>query len=115
MSFTQRDIVIVNFPFTDITGSKKRPALIVSNSKVNSSGDYTIVMLTSQAINGDLCEKITNADVNPNFKGLTEMNVYCKKIAVLNKSVISHKITECVNIEKFKLIIKKIESCFALE
>lgn len=29
--YEQRDIVLVPFPYSDLTGAKQRPALIVSN------------------------------------------------------------------------------------
>jgi len=47
MRFKQGDIVTVNFPFSDLTNTKKRPALVVSKSKVNNTGDYLLVQITS--------------------------------------------------------------------
>jgi mRNA interferase MazF len=38
--FEQGDIVSVAFPFTNASTSKRRPALILSNHKVNQTGDY---------------------------------------------------------------------------
>ena len=43
--FKQGDIVSVNFPFTDIRITKKRPALIISNEKVNNTGDYLLAQI----------------------------------------------------------------------
>ena len=43
------DIVIVPFPFTDQTATKKRPAVIVSSSFYNSSlPDIVLMAITSQ-------------------------------------------------------------------
>ncbi len=43
------DIVIVPFPFTDLTTVKKRPALVISPGSYNKSGqDVVIVFLTSR-------------------------------------------------------------------
>lgn len=47
-SYQQGDIVVVQFPFTDISQTKKRPALILSNATVNQTGDYLMVQITSQ-------------------------------------------------------------------
>lgn len=50
MKYNQRDIVLVNYPFTDLKGSKVRPALIISNKRVNKTGDYIFIMITSQKL-----------------------------------------------------------------
>lgn len=39
----QRDIVLVNFPFSDQSGEKIRPALVISNNEFNSSGEDVVV------------------------------------------------------------------------
>jgi len=41
--YAQGDIVVVSFPFTDISQTKKRPALVLSNHLVNQTGDYLLV------------------------------------------------------------------------
>jgi mRNA interferase MazF len=43
------DIVLVRFPFTDLTSAKKRPAIIVSPSAyAQLHGDVVLIALTSQ-------------------------------------------------------------------
>ena len=42
------DVVIVPFPFSEKTGSKRRPALVVSNSAFNRSGHTVLVMITTR-------------------------------------------------------------------
>jgi len=41
-------IVLVNYSFTDHSGSKVRPALVVSNDSFNSRGDFTVVPISAQ-------------------------------------------------------------------
>jgi len=43
------DIVLVEYPFTDTSGSKLRPVLVVSADEFNSGEDVVIVPLSSQA------------------------------------------------------------------
>ncbi len=44
------DVVLVPFPFTDQTGTKKRPAVIVSSAAYNAARrDVVIMAVTSQA------------------------------------------------------------------
>ena len=47
--FSFGDVVLVPFPFTDQTGTKKRPAVIVSSHGYNASRrDIVIMAITSQ-------------------------------------------------------------------
>lgn len=47
--YEQKDIVLIPFPYSDLTGSKQRPALIISNGKINKSEDRVCVLVTSNA------------------------------------------------------------------
>src|SRR5438067_195713 len=43
------DVVLVRFPFTDLTSSKKRPALVLSPPQFSTQyGDIVVLALTSQ-------------------------------------------------------------------
>src|SRR6266705_1299059 len=47
--YKRGDIVLVPFPFTDLSSSKRRPALVVSPDWFNSSNqDFVLVAITSQ-------------------------------------------------------------------
>lgn len=49
MAHSFGDVVLVPFPFTDQSGAKKRPAVIVSSSGYNASRrDLVIMAITSQ-------------------------------------------------------------------
>lgn len=41
------DVVLVDYPFTDRTGSKRRPALVVSSDEFNKGEDVVIVPISS--------------------------------------------------------------------
>jgi mRNA interferase MazF len=43
------DIVIVDFPYSDRTGSKKRPSLVVQADSLNQSRDDTILAIITAA------------------------------------------------------------------
>ncbi len=45
--YEQGEIVLIPFPYSDLTGVKKRPALIVSNKKLNNSDDRLCCLITS--------------------------------------------------------------------
>ena len=48
--FIKGDVVIIPFPFTDLTGSKKRPAFVIANL----SGDDIIVCQITSKFKSDL-------------------------------------------------------------
>ena len=48
MPYNQGDIVLVSFPFTDLTSSKRRPALVLSPDSFNAAGmDLVLAAVTS--------------------------------------------------------------------
>lgn len=45
--YNQRDVVLIPFPYSDLTGVKLRPALILSNAKLNKTEDRICCLITS--------------------------------------------------------------------
>lgn len=90
--FEQGDIVSVAFPFTDASTSKKRPALILSNQKVNQTGDYLMVQITSKVNNDGLSMNMKNSDFLIKILPLRSY-IRIHKIFLLNESLILNKIT----------------------
>lgn len=48
MTYEQKEVVLMPFPYTDLTGKKLRPALIISNDKLNRTDDRLCVLVTSK-------------------------------------------------------------------
>jgi mRNA interferase MazF len=93
MALYQRgDIVAVQFPFTDISQTKKRPAIVISNATVNATGDYLLVQITSQVKVDFLSISIDSSDFYGNPLPLKSF-VRIHKVFLLNESLIINKIT----------------------
>lgn len=45
--YEQGEIVLIPFPYTDLTGVKKRPSIIISNSLINKTQDRICALITS--------------------------------------------------------------------
>jgi mRNA interferase MazF len=54
MSFDRGDVVLVPFPFTDLTTQKQRPGLVISSKDFNDSSPDTIVLAITSQIPKDL-------------------------------------------------------------
>ena len=90
-TYRKWDIIIVPFPFTDLTTVKKRPALVVSPDNYNKSGqDVVIAFLTSRM------------DVSPRFgdyrirfwqeSGLPKAALLRMKFATIDREIIVKRI-----------------------
>jgi mRNA interferase MazF len=104
--FQQGDIVSVNFPFSDSTITKKRPALIISNQKVNHMGDYLCVQITSKVKHDGLSLPIVKGDY---IKWPLPLKSYIRvhKIFLLNESFIIRKVST-VNMKFISLVATNI-------
>ena len=91
--FEQGDIVSVAFPFTNASTSKKRPALILSNQKVNQTGDYLLVQITSKTRNDGLSMNLNDSDYLLKVLPLKSY-IRIHKIFLLNESLILGKISK---------------------
>ena len=57
--FIKGDVVILPFPFSDLSQAKRRPALVVANLK---GDDLILCQITSQTVSDDYAVAITNID-----------------------------------------------------
>ena len=49
MIYERGDVVLIRFPFTDLKGSKQRPALVISTAEYNRRGQDVVVAAVSSA------------------------------------------------------------------
>jgi mRNA interferase MazF len=91
VNYNQGDIVLVPFPFTDGANSKPRPAIVVSNSKVNSTQDVILAQITSQPRADDFSFALENSSLDIPLHQSSQ--VRCHKIFTMQKSVIIKKIS----------------------
>jgi mRNA interferase MazF len=103
-------VVLVPFPFTDLSGHKIRPAVIISDYK--NSEDLVVVFISSQKSKKshpfDL--EITKDEVN-NLK--VDSHIKCSKIATLDKKIILGEIGE-LSKKDLKKLDEKLKEVFGL-
>ena len=93
MKYKKGDIVIIGFPFSDLSKAKKRPALIISNDTVNKTGDYLMVQVTSKIRNDNLTLPINKTDFVNGKELPLQSCIRLHKIFLLNESLIISKNT----------------------
>jgi mRNA interferase MazF len=77
-------IVLVPFPFTDLSGNKVRPAVIISNGKVGA--DVVVVFITSQVKQKSTHLVIVKPTEDNGLKVVSK--VMCAKIATLDAKIV---------------------------
>ena len=83
------DIIFVPFPFTDQTKSKLRPAIIIGDSSIETTGDVIIAMITTKY------RKERNAMVikNPVLSRPLPLKSYvrCDRVVTIDISLVQRK------------------------
>lgn len=57
--FSRGDVVVIPFPFSDLSRSKRRPALVIAASQ---PGDFILCQITSKPLRDGLEIEITDAE-----------------------------------------------------
>jgi mRNA interferase MazF len=94
------DIILVPFPYTDMTGTKLRPALVL----INNPNDLTVCFITSQV----KWKEDTDIELFPTTQnGIKKASlIRLSKIATIDKSLATGKLGEISPSESKELNIK---------
>ena len=94
MMFNQGEIVIVPFPFSDLSSIKQRPVLVLSNDDYNNFTDDVITCgITSNIKDSGHSVLITNEDLELGSIPI-ESRIKVDKLFTLEKSIIKKKIAK---------------------
>lgn len=106
MNCSQGDIILLPFPFTDLSNnSKRRPAIVISNSLVNKTDDVICALITSNLRNDEFSYKLDNKDLATALKVPSEIR--CHRLFTADKNIVVKKISS-LNKGKHKSLIDKI-------
>ena len=89
--YNKREIVLVPFPFSDLSASKRRPVLIVSNNDYNKSfPDALVCVITSNRFRDDDSVLLNDEDLETGI--LPEKSVIkCHKLFTIEQSQIQRR------------------------
>ncbi|OYU97457.1 MAG: hypothetical protein CFE21_03960 [Bacteroidetes bacterium B1(2017)] len=101
------DIVLINFPFTDLTGSKLRPAIILAESTL----DLTVCFITTQIQRQELLDIPINPNSTNRLKNPSLIRI--SKIATLDKTIVKGLLGKISNNE-ISIINSNLRTLFNL-
>lgn len=103
----QKDLLLVPFPFSDQSGRKVRPVIVVSNNAFNDhSEDVIVVGVTSNILKDKYTLGLTNNNLDEG-RLLANCSIKVENILKLDKELIIKKIGK-INRETLKNIIDKL-------
>ena len=104
--FVKGDIVVIPFPFSDLSGSKKRPALVLADLQ---GDDIILCQITSQQVKDKYAISVKESDfksgkltapsnIRPNRIFTADKNIIIKKAASLNEAAVDTVIQKIISI-----------------
>ena len=111
ISYKQGEIILVPFPYSDLSATKKRPVLVVSNNNYNKKYEDIIVCVITSNLNKDEYSKtIRNNDLESGFLP-EDSAVKVHKLFTISKSRVIKKFSR-VKKEFYKAIYSKLKELF---
>lgn len=107
MEFHQRDIILTHFPFTGLSQTKLRPAIIISNEAVNQSFDFVCLQITSRTLTDLLYFPLKEEMIEGSL--LLVSGIRLHKIFCLYKKLVLNKIA-ALSPNAFDRVINEIRT-----
>lgn len=109
MNIGQRDLVILSYPFSDSGKRKIRPALIISNNKINKKSSDSILVPLTTTIKDTPYSVIINQENLSSGNLIKESRIVIDKIFSLKQRLILKKIG-IIDEKTFNIVKKKFIS-----
>ena len=104
--FIKGDVVVLPFPFSDLTANKKRPALVIANL---SGDDIIVCLITSQNAKDSYAISLSNSDlasgnlkqisnIRPNRLFTADSTIVLYRIGTLEKKKLEEVTTKIIEI-----------------
>ena len=106
--FVKGDVVVVSFPFSDLSASKRRPALVMAKA---SDKDIILAQITSQSFHDEFAVEVAPDDFLTGGLRIIS-NVRPNKLFTAENNIILYKIGTLKH-EKMREVIKIIVNLFS--
>ena len=106
--FIKGDIVVVPFPFSDLSASKRRPAIVLADL---AGDDLILSQITSRSVSDSMSiandpSDITNSNLN------VSSNIRPNKLFTADESIVLYKIGT-LKADKLEIVIAKVIEIFS--
>jgi mRNA interferase MazF len=101
--FVKGDVVVLPFPYSDLSNSKRRPALVLADLK---GDDIILCQITSQFVKDDYAISLDNSDF---IKGSLNKpsNIRPNRLFTAEKGIISRKVGT-IKPDLFDKVVEKL-------
>ncbi len=89
--YRQGDLVLVPFPFTDLSSTKTRPALVLSDGAFHAGRDLIVCAVTSNLHNSDHSVLVEQKDLAEGTLPATS-RVKASTVATLDRTIIRRRV-----------------------
>ncbi|MEK6968604.1 MAG: type II toxin-antitoxin system PemK/MazF family toxin [Nanoarchaeota archaeon] len=94
MTFEQGDIIVLPFPFTDLSSSKQRPAFVVSNRRFNLNSEDVIVCGITSNLNNEKDSLVIDSESLSDGFIPVKSRIKVGKIFTLKQSLVRKKVAQ---------------------
>jgi len=101
--FIKGDVVVVPFPFSDLTSTKKRPALVVATML---GDDIILAQITTKSVSDSYAIEISSSDFSTGFLNQDSI-VRPNRIFTADSNIVSYKVGS-LKPSKLQEVIRKI-------
>ncbi len=101
------DVILIVFPFTDLSGNKLRPALVLAET----TNDLTVLFITTQLKWQEVTDVVLIPDSNNGIKKTSLLRI--SKIATLDKTLVKGRLGS-VNTTILREVDVKLKAFFGL-
>ena len=101
--YKQGDIILIPYPFTDLSSTKQRPAVVISNAKSNlSMGNYIVAKVTSVIRKDDFSFDLKNADLDTSLPKASQVRT--NELFTVSDSIVRKRIATLKSSSVMRLI-----------
>ena len=111
MKINQRDMILLPYPFSDQTGIKVRPAIVISNNNYNKNSDDCLVVPLTSVIKQNPYSILISQEDLASGKLIKPSQVQVNKIFTIEKTSVIMKFA-VINTQTFNKIKSEISKLF---